>query len=262
MFPILSKNNEQELFLQYKNYDNINAAHQLVLSHLRLVVSVSRNYLGYGISHSDLIQEGNIGLMKAVKRFNPSKGVRLVTFALFWIKAEINDFILKNWKIVKVATTKAQKKLFYKLKSFVNSFNSLSSDEISNIAANLDVKVSDVKDMEIKLNCKDIALGVQDSEIEESNFLVDSESNPYKKIEKSEISRKSVKLLMDAISTLDDRSQKIIKSRWLFDSRKVKLLELSKKFGISQERVRQIELKAISHLKEILGTSSLFIKDN
>ena len=252
---ILSKEEEKKLAedLYYRN--DLDAARKLVLSHLRFVVHVAKTYSGYGLPEGDLIQEGNIGLMKAVRRFNPEVGVRLITFAVHWIKAEIHEHVLKNWKIVKIATTKAQRKLFFNLRSKKKGINWLTEKEIDGISKDLGVKPSEVREMEKRLSGTDMSFDpVESNEKEEAdfspaNYLEDSSANPSEIIESEDDLALNTTQLYKALKQLDDRSRDIIYDRWLSDE-KLTLHELADKYGISAERVRQIEQNAMKKVKQ------------
>lgn len=252
---ILSKEEEKKLAedLYYRN--DLDAARKLVLSHLRFVVHVAKTYSGYGLPEGDLIQEGNIGLMKAVRRFNPEVGVRLITFAVHWIKAEIHEHVLKNWKIVKIATTKAQRKLFFNLRSKKKGLNWLTEKEIDVISKDLGVKPSEVREMEKRLSGTDMSFDpVESNEKEEAdfspaNYLEDSSANPSEIIESEDDLALNTTQLYKALKQLDDRSRDIIYDRWLSDE-KLTLHELADKYGISAERVRQIEQNAMKKVKQ------------
>ncbi len=252
---ILSKEEEKKLAedLYYRN--DLDAARKLVLSHLRFVVHVAKTYSGYGLPEGDLIQEGNIGLMKAVRRFNPEVGVRLITFAVHWIKAEIHEHVLKNWKIVKIATTKAQRKLFFNLRSKKKGLNWLTEKEIDDISKDLGVKPSEVREMEKRLSGTDMSFDpVESNEKEEAdfspaNYLEDSSANPSEIIESEDDLALNTTQLYKALKQLDDRSRDIIYDRWLSDE-KLTLHELADKYGISAERVRQIEQNAMKKVKQ------------
>ena len=262
--PMLSAAQEYTLAQEYRRSENLDAARQLVLSHLRLVASVARQYLGYGIPHADLIQEGNIGLMKAVKRYDPNQGVRLVSYAIHWIKAEIHEYILKNWRLVKVATTKAQRKLFFNLRSNKLSANALSNDEIESLAKALDVRGADVKEMEIRLAGGDISIE-GDSDDEESfapiQWLTDESQEPTAVLEQNETYSLQGPKLMQALHALDERSRAIVESRWLAVNAEGQggktLHDLAKEYGISAERVRQIEVAAFKKLRSLLKDEKL-----
>lgn len=253
--PILSEEVERELAQRYQTEGDLEAARTLVLSHLRLVISVARGFLGYGLPHADLIQEGNIGLMKAVKRFDPSRGVRLVTFALYWIKAEIHEYILKNWKIVKTATTKAQRKLFFNLRKLtISSGKALTTAQTRAIAKDLDVKESDVLEMQTRMFTSDLALDAPFSDESEEapvDFLADSRFAPEQVLEKREEEKLQTVGLQRALAILDERSAQIIQTRWLSDS-PATLQELADKYNVSAERIRQIESQALKKMRTVL----------
>jgi len=248
--PLLSKDEELRLFNKLHSSDDLDAARKLVLGHLRFVVHVAKTYRGYGLPLLDLIQEGNVGLMKAVKRFDPSKNVRLLSFAIYWIRAEIHEFVLKNWRIVKVATTKAQRKLFFKLRSKKTSTSWLTESEKRAIALELDVNTSTVTQMESRLSGSDISydpLEMDDDENSPSTYIAD-ESDPLKKLQYDKDSSLEVSKLHNALEKLDARSKDIISQRYLIEN-KTTLEDLSKKYNISKERVRQIETKSLDILK-------------
>mgnify|MGYP001085901168 FL=1 len=252
---ILSSEEEKKLAedLYYRN--DLDAARKLVLAHLRFVVHIAKTYSGYGLSEADLIQEGNIGLMKAVRRFNPEVGVRLISFAVHWIKAEIHEYVLRNWKIVKIATTKAQRKLFFNLRSKKKDLGWLTEEEVKSISEDLGVKPSDVKEMEKRLSGLDMSFDPLEGDANEkanyapANYLADSTSNPSEIIEKEDDSSLNTAQLYEALKQLDDRSRDIIYDRWLSD-KKLTLHELAEKYGISAERVRQIEQNAMKKVKQ------------
>ena len=249
-FPILSQEEETSLARRLTEHNDLAAAKQLVLSHLRLVVSIARGYLGYGLPHADLIQEGNIGLMKAVRRFNPERGVRLVSFAVHWIRAEIHEFILRNWRIVKVATTKGQRKLFFNLRSLKKGLEPLNRDEIQAIANHLGVKPKEVIEMESRLGGQDIALELDDDDsVSPIAYLSNAEAEPSHLLETEETVVNRREGLHQGLHALDDRSRRIIEARWLNESEEATLHDLATEFGISAERVRQIERKALEKLK-------------
>jgi RNA polymerase sigma-32 factor len=259
--PMLSAEEEQRLAREYRDDDNLDSARRLVLSHLRLVVSIARGYLGYGLPHADLIQEGNIGLMKAVKRFDPDQGVRLVSYAMHWIKAEMHEYILKNWRMVKVATTKAQRKLFFNLRSHKQDAQAtFTSDEIDAVAAELNVKGTEVREMETRLSGGDIALEGQMDDGEESfapiAYLADTHNEPTRVIEARGNDRMQSEGIETALAKLDDRSRRIIEARWLNvnddGSGGSTLHELADEFGVSAERIRQIEAAAMKKMKGAL----------
>jgi RNA polymerase sigma-32 factor len=256
-FPILSAEEEQKLARRLRAENDLDAARQLVLSHLRLVVSIARGYLGYGLPHADLIQEGNIGLMKAVKRFDPDRGVRLVSFAVHWIKAEIHEFILKNWRLVKVATTKAQRKLFFNLRSLKQGEGSLSAGAVSDMAKTLNVHESDVREMETRLYGQDVSLEPSVDDDEESYapiaYLAAPDAEPTARIEANERHALATTGLASALDSLDARSRHIVESRWLNEENPATLHELAAEYGISAERVRQIEVKALQKMRAALS---------
>ncbi len=253
--PMLTLEEEQTLAEQ-KNLGDLEAAKRLILSHLRVVVSIARGYDGYGLNQADLIQEGNIGLMKAVKRFEPSRGVRLFSFAIHWIKAEIHEFILRNWRLVRIATTKPQRKLFFNLRSMRKSLNALSDKEAQEIADDLGVKRGEVLEMETRLTGRDIAL-VADDDKEDGfapiDWLTDTESEPTRLIEKKSHENLQTEGLQRALTKLDERSRDIITSRWLADDGGATLHDMAGRYGVSAERIRQIEVKAMQKLKTYLA---------
>ncbi len=257
-FPLLSLEREKELASRLQKNQDLEAARELILSHLRVVVSISRQYLNYGLSQGDLIQEGNIGLMKAVKRFDPSRGVRLFSFAIHWIKAEINEFVLKNWKIVKIATTKAQRKLFFNLRGLKNKLGAdinLNHDEAQTIADTLNVTRDEVFEMNNRFVCTDAPLEGMSNSTGPIDFLTSENSDPALLVADNQESSYEVNLLRSAIHNLDERSKIIISERWLKneEGRKSKTLkELANELGISAERVRQLESDALRNLKKIL----------
>ncbi|HVK54442.1 MAG TPA: RNA polymerase sigma factor RpoH [Burkholderiales bacterium] len=258
--PMLSAEREMELGKRLKYESDLDAARELVLSHLRLVVSVARNYLGYGLPHADLIQEGNIGLMKAVKRFDPDRGVRLVSFAVHWIKAEIHEFILKNWRMVKIATTKSQRKLFFNLRSMKTSLNTLSANEVKDMANTLGVKPEEVVEMETRLQGQDIPLQAQTDDNEDwvspIAYLTDPEAEPSRLLEAKQSEKHGAGGLEAALHFLDPRSRRIIEARWLQDDGGATLHDLADEFGVSAERIRQIEVKAMQKLRGALNPES------
>ncbi len=253
-FPILSQEEETSLARRYLERDDLEAARTLVVSHLRVVVSIARSYLGYGLNQADLIQEGNIGLMKAVKRFDPERGVRLVSFAIHWIRAEIHEFILRNWRIVKIATTKAQRKLFFNLRSLRQGLGTLGDKEVGEMAAHLGVKKSEVVEMETRLGGQDIALepaGDDDNEgISPIAFLRDPGSEPLQLLEEEQNERLRSDGLKNALNALDPRSRRIMEARWLREGDTATLHELAAEFNVSAERIRQIEQRALRKMKE------------
>jgi RNA polymerase sigma-32 factor len=258
-FPLLTAEQETELGRRLQQHDDLSAARELVLSHLRLVVAVSRNYLGYGLPQADLIQEGNVGLMKAVRRFDPERGVRLVSFALHWIKAEMHEYILRNWRQVKLATTKAQRKLFFNLRSMKGSMAALTHAQADDIAKTLGVKREEVLEMEMRLSGSDVALdptpGDEDS-VSPIAFLTDTEDEPAQILEREETARNRSVGLQRAIAKLDDRSRRIIEARWLKETDPATLQELADEYGISAERIRQIESKAIKTMRNQMAAAS------
>jgi len=252
--PMLTPEREHELGVALKTRGDLTAASEMVMSHLRLVVSIARNYTGYGLPHADLIQEGNIGLMKAVKRFDPDRGVRLVSFAVHWIKAEIHEYILKNWRIVKVATTKAQRKLFFNLRSMKPNFGTLSPTEVKEVARQLNVKESDVSEMEKRLSGQEISLEPGNDD-EESNwvspiaYLQDASVDPVERLSVMQRETAATDGMRAALESLYARSRRIIETRWLNEGQEKTLHELANEFGVSAERIRQIEAKAMQKMK-------------
>jgi len=257
---MLSPERELELGRQLKEHNDLEAAKELVLSHMRLVVSISRHYLGYGLPHADLIQEGNIGLMKAVKRFDPERGVRLVSFAVHWIRAEIHEFILRNWRLVKIATTKAQRKLFFNLRSMKTHLGNLTLSETREMAKTLGVKPEEVTEMETRLLGKDLSLdpGPDDSEdwVSPIAYLSDSEAEPSHELEVLENEARATTGLAKAMDRLDTRSRRIIEARWLKEEGGATLHELADEFGVSAERIRQIEMKAMQKMRGVLAEAA------
>jgi len=259
--PMLSAEEERELATEYRQQASLEAARRLVLSHLRLVVSVARNYLGYGLPHADLIQEGNIGLMKAVKRFDPEQNVRLVSYAIHWIKAEIHEYILRNWRMVKVATTKAQRKLFFNLRSHKQNLHTFTPDEVEGLAKELNVKREEVSEMETRLSGGDVALEGQVEDGEESfapiAYLADSHNEPTAVLAARQNDRLQTDGIAQALDSLDARSRRIIEARWLNvaddGSGGSTLHELADEFGVSAERIRQIEASAMKKMRTALA---------
>ena len=255
--PMLTPERELELGRRLKEKDDLNAAGDLVLSHLRLVVSVARNYMGYGLPQADLVQEGNVGLMKAVKRFDPERGVRLASFAIHWIKAEIHEYILRNWRLVKIATTKAQRKLFFNLRSMKKSSATLTPSEVKAVATTLNVKESDVVEMEQRLQGADISLDPSPDDGEEMvtpiAYLADTAEGPAEEFARDQSERLQSEGLAKALESLDERSRRIIRARWLAESESKTLHELADEFGVSAERIRQIEAKAMQKMKKELA---------
>jgi len=256
-YPLLTEAEEGELARRFRGEGDIEAARQLVLSHLRLVVSVARGYLGYGLPHADLIQEGNVGLMKAVKRYDPERGVRLVSFAIHWIKAEIHEYILRNWRLVKIATTKAQRKLFFNLRSLKQGLNTMSGEEVGAMARQLGVKPEEVREMETRLSGRDIAMEASAEEDDESfapiAYLADPAEEPSEALANRELERLQDEGLKQALSQLDERSRRIIERRWLAEGEAATLHELAGEYGVSAERIRQIEAKAMQKMKGMLA---------
>jgi RNA polymerase sigma-32 factor len=256
-FPLLTAEQERDLGLRLQQHNDLDAARQMVMSHLRLVVAVSRQYLGYGLPQADLIQEGNIGLMKAVRRFDPDRGVRLVSFALHWIKAEIHEYILRNWRMMKVATTKAQRKLFFNLRGMKKSHVGLTREQAKEIAKTLKVKPEEVFEMEMRLSSQDISLDPQPNDDGESvsplAYLTDSDDEPSRILEHEEIERNKSAGLAKALATLDPRSRKIIEARWLSEGSESTLQTLANEYGVSAERIRQIEAKAMKTMRAQIG---------
>ena len=252
-FPLLTPEQELSLGRKFVNGNDLEAAQQLVLSHLRLVVAVSRKYLGYGLPQADLIQEGNIGLMKAVRRFDPERGVRLVSFALHWIRAEIHEYVLRNWRLVKVATTKAQRKLFFNLRRMKVRSAALSTKEAHAIARDLGVKPEEVLEMETRLTGRDIALDPQPDDDGEAvtpiAYLTDVENEPVHLLVRAETEHLQAEGLRRALAKLDARSRRIIEARWLVDKDAATLQELADEYGVSAERIRQIEGKALKSMR-------------
>jgi RNA polymerase sigma-32 factor len=258
-YPMLSEAEEIRLAERFHSDGDVEAARQLVLSHLRLVISIARGYLGYGLPHADLIQEGNIGLMKAVKRFDPSRGVRLVSFAMHWIKAEIHEYILKNWRMVKVATTKAQRKLFFNLRSLKSGYegtDTLSGTQAAEVAARLGVRQDEVVEMETRLSGRDIALEGSPDDSDEAfapiDYLADSRYEPTRVLENKAVARLHDEGLHEALGMLDPRSRRIIEARWLPEGEAATLHDLAAEFDVSAERIRQIEVKALQKMRGAL----------
>lgn len=252
-FPLLTEEEEFRLATRFREAEDVEAARQLVLSHLRLVISVARGYLGYGLPHADLIQEGNIGLMKAVKRFDPARGVRLVSFAMHWIKAEIHEYVLKNWRMVKVATTKSQRKLFFNLRSMKPGSETLAPAQVADIAHRLSVKPEEVVEMEMRLSGHDLALEANDDDGEEAfapiAYLADSNGEPTRVLEARARDHLHSSGLQTALGDLDERSRRIVEARWLNEENPATLHDLAAEFGVSAERIRQIEVKAMQKMR-------------
>src|SRR5882724_2824727 len=254
-FPILSAEEEQTLARRFRKDEDLEAARELVVSHLRLVVALARGYLGYGLPHADLIQEGNIGLMKAVKRFDPDRGVRLVSFAIHWIKAEMHEYILRNWRLVKVATTKAQRKLFFNLRSMKKDLGPMSVGEVERVADELHVKPEEVVEMETRLSGREVAFE-GDRDDEESfapvHYLADEAAEPYRVLESKQSEQVKSQGLARALATLDPRSRRIVEARWLREKDSATLHDLAAEFKVSAERIRQIEAKALDKMRKLL----------
>ena len=256
-FPLLTQEQEVAYARRYRKEGDLNAARELVVSHLRVVVAMSRGYLGYGLPQADLIQEGNIGLMKAVKRFDPERGIRLVSFAVHWIRAEMHEYILRNWRIVKVATTKAQRKLFFNLRSLKQSFNSLGFEEVKSVARQLGVKPEEVVEMETRLTGKDIAIEPAGDDEEDKfspiSYLAAENAEPGRILEHEESTRLQSRGLEQALAGLDARSRRIVEARWLNEKEPATLHDLAAEFGVSAERIRQIEVKALARMKGVIA---------
>ncbi len=257
-FPVLSREDEHDLAVQLQQDNDLQAARKLILPHLRFVVYIARGYKGYGLPLADLIQEGNIGLMKAIKRFDPERGVRLVSFAVHWIRAEIHEYILRNWRIVKVATTKAQRKLFFNLRSAKNRLGWLNTEEVNTVARDLGVKPETVVEMESRLSGQDVGFdGYSDDDDDRdymapAAFLTHDSEDPAAAIERDDLSVQQNQSLHSAISALDARSQDILNARWLQEDKQT-LHQLAAKYGISAERIRQLEKNAMNKLKQAMS---------
>lgn len=256
-YPMLSLEEEQAFARAWHEKQDVEAARKLVVSHLRVVVSVARHYLGYGLPHADLIQEGNVGLMKAVKRYDPERGVRLVSFAIHWIKAEIHEYILRNWRLVKIATTKAQRKLFFNLRSLKQGLNTMSGEEVGAMARQLGVKPEEVREMETRLTGRDIAMEGSAEDEDEAfapiAYLADPAEEPSEALANREMERLQDEGLRHALSQLDERSRRIIERRWLAEGEAATLHELAGEYGVSAERIRQIEAKAMQKMKGMMA---------
>ena len=255
--PSLTAEEELELAYRLKSDNDLEAAKKLILSHLKLVMKIARSYSGYNLPHADLVQEGNIGLMKAVKRFDPDRGVRLVSFAIYWIKAEIQEYVIKNWRLVKTATTKAQRKLFFNLRSLRKTLQPLKPEDIKSIAEELKVKEEEVKEMEYRLNGREITIDYSDDESEDDHYkpisyLQDDSLNPSDQLEQDESKENNFSLLRRSLKELDDRSRTIVEARWLSNNKSETLHELAAKFDVSAERIRQIEQNALTKLKALM----------
>ncbi len=253
--PVLSAEEEHDLAVRFHEQEDLEAARKLVISHLRFVAHVARGYLGYGLPLADLVQEGNIGLMKAVKRFDPSMGVRLVSFAVHWIRAEIHEFIIRNWRIVKVATTKAQRKLFFKLRSSKQRLGWLNHEEVETVARDLGVSPKTVLEMEARMGGQDIQFDLNDDQddgelkVAPVQYLAAPNADPARQLEHDDWNSSNLDKLSEALETLDDRSRDILAKRWLDDSGKTTLHDLAAEYGVSAERIRQLEANAIKKLK-------------
>ncbi len=260
-FPSLTAEEEYSLAMLLKKENDLEAAKQLILSHLKLVIKIARSYSGYNLPHADLVQEGNIGLMKAVKRFDPERGVRLVSFAIHWIKAEIQEYVVKNWRLVKTATTKAQRKLFFNLRSLKKSLKPLNIEEIKSIAKELNVKEEEVKEMEYRFSGQEIAIDYSDDEREEDSFrpisyLQDNALEPSDQLSTQEDESNASDGLKDALSQLDERSRLIIEARWLNENKAKTLHDLADQYQVSAERIRQIEQAALNKIKLLMSPKS------
>ena len=259
-FPLLSQEEEREYARRFRQENDLEAARELVVSHLRVVVAIARGYMGYGLPQADLIQEGNIGLMKAVKRFDPERGVRLVSFAVHWIRAEIHEFILRNWRIVKIATTKAQRKLFFNLRSLKQGLGTMGSEDVKAMARQLGVKAEEVVEMETRLGGHDVALEPSGEDEEDAfapiSYLTAENAEPSRLLEHEETARLRSTGLEKAIDSLDARSRRIIEARWLNEKEPATLHDLATEFGVSAERIRQIESKALSRMKGMMGAAA------
>jgi len=256
--PVLTLEQEQALARRYGTENDLDAARQLVMSHLRFVVHVARGYNGYGLQLADLIQEGNIGLMKAVKRFNPDMGVRLVSFAVHWIRAEMHEFILRNWRIVKIATTKAQRKLFFNLRKSKKRLGWMNSQEVQAVAKDLGVPVADVLEMESRLSGHDMAFDApvdadDDAKPAPGAYLVDHATDPYHTLENENQEESDLHALKQGLAKLDARSRDIIQRRWLKDDNKATLQELADEYGVSAERIRQVEVNAMKKMRTLFA---------
>ena len=255
--PVLSVEDEQALARRFHDEDDLDAARELVHSHLRFVVHVARGYNGYGLPLGDLIQEGNIGLMKAVKRFDPDVGVRLVSFAVHWIRAEMHEYIIKNWRIVKVATTKAQRKLFFNLRRSKKRLGWLNAAEVSAVAQDLNVSEREVLEMESRLSGRDIGFDAPADEDDErappapAAYLMSREEDPSQAYEREDSASQQLELLREGLARLDDRSRDIVQRRWLDPDSKVTLQELADEYGVSAERIRQVEANALKKMKAL-----------
>jgi RNA polymerase sigma-32 factor len=259
--PVLSREDELALARRLRDHEDLDAARQLVLSHLRFVVHIARGYSGYGLPVGDLIQEGNVGLMKAVKRFDPDVGVRLVSFAVHWIRAEIHEYVLRNWRLVKIATTKAQRKLFFNLRKFKKNLGWLTETETKAIARDLGVSTAEVTDMEQRLSSRDLSFDPapdaddEDGSYSPSAYLQNPESDPSIAVEREQWDEDTADRLAQAMLTLDERSQNILRSRWMTEE-KATLHELADQYGVSAERIRQLEANAIKKLRGMVAEAA------
>jgi RNA polymerase sigma-32 factor len=256
-FPMLTHEEELDFAARFRRDNDLEAARQLVVSHLRVVVSVARGYAGYGLPQADLIQEGNIGLMKAVKHFDPERGVRLVSFALHWIRAEIHEYILRNWRLVKIATTKAQRKLFFNLRSMKQGLESLKPQQVKEIARDLNVSEQDVVEMESRFNGHEVSLEPGSNDEDDSYapiaYLASAaEDEPSRLLEQKQLETLNTTGLAHALESLDERSRRIIEARWLREGATATLHDLADEFGVSAERIRQIEQKAMAKMQAAL----------
>jgi RNA polymerase sigma-32 factor len=259
-FPMLTAEEERGLALRWRDKQDVEAARGLVLSHLRLVVAVARGYLGYGLPHADLIQEGSIGLMKAVKRFDPDRNVRLVSFAIHWIRAEIHEYVLRNWRLVKLATTKAQRKLFFNLRSMKSGLAPMTSQEVKRVASELRVKPEEVVEMETRLSGKEVTFEA-DQDDEESAYApvhylaADRAAEPLAQLEAKEAETGRAAGLQEALGSLDPRSRRIVEARWLREKDALTLHDLAAEFKVSAERIRQIEAKAMQKMRKSMASA-------
>ena len=259
--PVLSREDELALAHRLRDHEDLDSARQLVLSHLRFVVHIARGYSGYGLPVGDLIQEGNVGLMKAVKRFDPNVGVRLVSFAVHWIRAEIHEYVLRNWRLVKIATTKSQRKLFFNLRKFKKNLGWLSDTETKAIASDLGVTAAEVTDMEQRLSSRDLSFDPapdaddEDGSYSPSAYLQNPESDPSIAVEREQWDEDTADRLAQALTTLDERSQNILRSRWMTEN-KATLHELADQYGVSAERIRQLEANAIKKLRGLVAADA------
>ncbi len=257
-FPVLTAEEEHDYAKRLKENNDLEAAKGLIISHLRLVASIARGYSGYGLPQADLIQEGNVGLMKAVKRFDPDRGVRLVSFAIHWIKAEIHEYIVRNWRLVKLATTKAQRKLFFNLRSMKTGEGSLKPDQVARIARELKVKPEEVLEMESRMGGHEISLENNNDDDEDDKYspiayLQDTQLDPLEKLAETQNDHLQTEGLASALESLDERSRRIVQARWLQEGSNVTLHDLAAEYGVSAERIRQIEQKAMQKMKGLLS---------